>query len=908
MTRSLRLVRRALPLALLLGALGCSGGLNCGSGCAQGYPYPQTATSVPNGTRAVDDGVRLRLTQAGLDFIVSHLRPVLAQAFGGEQNGQFRVVLPPGQLAGSAVEYGRASSDPFEEYPATVIVDAEALGNNIDVELVESDNAIRVVFEDIPIGVDMRLFSDWGLGNAACNLTGTSPQYGGAPYLTGLTLEALVKPRVGSGAECDEAGGVGECIKIDVDIVRVDVDPRGDLGSEDIELDTPPSCPGNCGITSCSNQPDGAGGCSEACSDTRIPFVDEDGNAECVGVCTVADIGIDVIAEILGVIEPLLGGLLDDALQRAVTNALEDVDGAPLSISSRQDIAAAAPGVLPSSALDLGFAIAPTANAFDVSTPPGGALGMDVVLKSGFEAAPPLDDSEGLTVPHPCVRPIEGVTFADLYGDGVRGEFEVPDNLVQPLTGSYDGRAYHLGASLAKPAVNQILFALYNTGALCLEIDSDAINRLTNGGFQLSAATLDLLTSGKLKQFADADAPAILAVNPSQPPVVRYGAGTAEEGHMIIEWPKVEVGFYVLMFERFSRVFAVQADISMQIAVFNDPGTGTLRISVVDGPNVTGFEETYNELLPGVDFTEVLEQLLGVAFDAALGDGLEFNFDIGNALSGALGVPIFIDFRGIETVPAGTDREFLNVYLAMTDTPPQPKTVAPTFVGLSREPGVLRMVDAEQLGRGQRALPTGEVRVDVGDGDAREWFARVDFGAWRGPLRATDDVVVVRDAKLRAAGEHTITLRSRLRDDVNSLETEGQTVSVWVDAVDPTVALARRGDQLVAAGADDATPAGGMVYAWQLDDGAWSDFSTNASLPLDGLKAHRVAVKAQDLAGNVSRVVGVDVGTEQRRLRVDREAESAQSMGCASTSSASSATPLAAALVGLLALRRRRRR
>ncbi|MBM4281147.1 MAG: hypothetical protein FJ137_10440 [Deltaproteobacteria bacterium] len=901
-----RFVRRALPFALLLGALGCSGGLNCGSGCAQSYPYPQTATSVPNGTRAIDDGIRARLTQEGLDFLVTQLRPLLASSLGGEQNGQLRVVLPAGQLAGSAVEYGRGSTDPFEVYPATVIVDAEALGASIDVELIEASDAIRVSVVDIPIGVDMRLFSDWGLGNAACNLTGTSPEYGGAPYLTGLTLEALVRPRVGSGAECDEAGGVGECIKIDVDIVRVDVDPRGNLGSEDIEFATPPSCPGSCGAFTCSTTPDGPGGCSEACSDLPLRIVDEDGNAECVGVCTVAGVGIEVVFEVIGVLEPLLGDLLDDALQTALESALEDVDGAPLSISSRQDIAAAAPGVLPASALDLGFAVAPTAGAFDVNVPAGGALGIDVILKSGFEAAPPLDDSEGLTVPHPCVRPITGVTFADLYGDGVRGEFEVPDDALVPLTGRFDGAAYHLGASLAKPAVNQILFALYNTGALCLEIDSDAINRLTGGGFQLSAATLDLLTSGKLKQFADADAPAILVVNPSQPPVVRYGAGTADEGHMIIEWPDVEVGFYVLMFERFARVFAVQADVSMQIAVFHDPGSASLRISVVDGPNVQNFEETFNELLPGVDFTEVLEQLLGVAFDAALGDGLEFNFDIGNALSDALGVPIYIDFRGVETVPEGDDREFLNVYLAMTSTPPQPRTAAPPFVGLSREPGVLRMVDAEQLGRGQHARPTGEVHLDVSDGDAREWFARVDFGAWRGPLRAGGDELVVRDAKLRAAGEHTITMRSRLRGDTGSLEPDGQTVSVWVDALAPDVRLERRGAALVALGSDDATPAGGLVYAWQHDDGAWSDFATTATLPLDGLVARRVAVKAQDLAGNVSRVVGVDVAIEQRRLRADREAEALASAGCAATGGTASA-PVVGALVALWLLARRRR-
>jgi hypothetical protein len=891
---------------------GCSGGLNCGSGCAQSYEYPQSTASVPNGTRAVDDGIRVRLTQEGLDFLVANLRPLLATAFGEEQNGQFRVALPPGQLLGDTVEYGRASTDPFEEHPATVVVDANALGSNIAVELLDDENAIRVSFDDIPIGLDLRLFSDWGLGNAACDVVGTSADYGGAPYLTGVSLEALVRPRVGVGDECDESGGVGECLKVEVDIVRVDIDPRGDLGSEDIEIDTPPACPGDCGAFSCDTEPDGPGECSEACSDTRIPFIDEDGNAECIGVCTLADLGFDFVFEIVGVIEPLLGGLLDDFLQSAITNALEGVDGAPISFSTRQDIAGRLPNILPPSTLDIGLAIAPTGNAFDVNTPAGGALGMDIVLKSGFEAAPPLDNGSGDAVPHPCVRPFEGVDFATLYGDGRRGEFEVPDNLVVPLDGTHEGRPYHLGASLALPAVNQVLFALYNTGALCLEIDSDAIYRLTGGAFQVSAATLDLLTNGRLRQFADENAPALLVVNPSQPPVVRYGAGTTEEGHMVIEWPDVEVGFYVLMFERFSRVFAVQTDISMQIAVFNDPGTGTLRISVVDGPNVDNFEETYNELLPGVDFTTVLEQLLGVAFDAALGDGLEFSFDIGDTLSSTLGVPLFIDFRGIETVPAGDNRQFLNVYLAMTSERPLMRTAAPPFVGLAREPGVLRMVDAEALHHGQRAVPTGEVHIDVSDGDAREFFARVDFGAWRGPLMAVDDVVTVRDPKLFAAGEHSITVRSRLRSDVNSLEAEGQTIQVFVDAKAPVVRLDRLGDRIVASGQDDTTPATGLAFALQLDDGAWSEFSTTASWSVDELKARRLAVKAQDLAGNVSRIASLDVEVEKRRLRQDREAENAQDSamaGCASLPETTSpaAVPWACALAAVLAWKRRRR-
>ena len=54
--------------------------------------------------------------------------------------------------------------------------------------------------------------------------------------------------------------------------------------------------------------------------------------------------------------------------------------------------------------VDLGFSVGPTGSAFDVNVPAGGNLGMDLILKSGFEAAPALDPNELAEVPHPCVR------------------------------------------------------------------------------------------------------------------------------------------------------------------------------------------------------------------------------------------------------------------------------------------------------------------------------------------------------------------------------------------------------------------------------------------------------------------------------------------------------------------------
>lgn len=913
MNRPLTL-RRVLPVGFLLASLGCSGGLNCGSGCANDYVYGTTAASVPNGVRGVDDGVRMRLSQGGLDFLRENLAGILTTQFPTVPGrpGVIAIELPPTQLAGDFSTGIGLGEGPEEVYPTKLLLDVSDFATNLTLEFVDAGNGIRMAVRDLPVGIDARVFAqlDLGIGspNAACQLVGTNcpgndPDCG---VITELSFSMLISPRVGRGAECDETGGIGECLKVDVELENFDL---GDIGAGSLEIELPPNT-GNLSLSISDQQGcdrgDAPANCSPTCSD-RVAFDPTGANDECETLCATVDFLSDIILSIGGAILTLLDPLLEPILEQAIIGALEDVDGAPIAASGRFDIAAAAPGVLPESALDLGFSIAPTGNAFDVNGA-GTALGMDMILKSGFEAAPPLDANDGSSVPHPCVRPIEGAEFATLFGDGVRGEFEAAN--VEALTGTFNGAPYHLGASLAKPALNQVMFSLYNTGALCLEINSDAVNNLTGGAFQLTAATLDLLTQGKLKQFADANAPAIIALSPSQPPVITYGAGTVEEGHIKVSWPDVEISFYVLMFERFSRIFAVSTDISLELAVFNDPATETLQISVVNGPTIDGFVENYNELLPGVNFQEVLESLIGVVFDAALGDeGLQFEYDVGSALGDALGVPIFIDFQGIETVPV-TDREFLNIYLSMTSTPPQPQTVSPTSMRLANEPGLLRLPEAEDVRHVDRAtLPTGEVHVDVDDGDNREFFVRIDFGAWRGPLRAHQGEIIVRDGKLALAGEHTLYVRSRGIGDPNSLEPaeEAARLTLWVDPSPPTVELQVNGDIVTAVGDDNVTPFNQLVYSWQVGDNDASDFDDEATLDLDDVnvkEGSRIVVRARDLAGNISRAAVIDSKVAKLRLKDQREADDSLLGGCAATPAS---TTWLLALAGLAFFTRRLR-
>ena len=879
---------------------GCSGGLSCGGGssCLNGYAYPQTQAQVPNGVQAVDDGVRLRMTQAALDFLSEHMKEILLGALGEDPNnpGYVRLEIPGQQTIIDGTVTVTLGEGPNEQYPTAILIDANELASRLTFTFQEgADEGIRLRAVDVPVGLDARIFTEVDFGftaTAACQIDGTNPDYGPGIF-TGITLDILVRPDVGTGAQCDL--GQGQCLLIEVDVLDAQL---GDFGANSIEITSPPRC---------TSGSDGTGPCSEECSDT-VAFVDNNGDRECTSFCPVYDFGVDLVAGIAGFIEPLIESFLDDLLDVAIRQALADVDGSPLSASNRLDLAAFAPGLLSSTTLDLGYSIQPTGNAFDVNCPAGNCgetRGMDIILSSGFEAAP--DPTGQVPVPHPCALPYRGADFNALYGT-TSGELETEG--AQALTGELGGTTYHLGASLAEPAINQMLFGAYNAGALCLELTTEGVHALTGGAFQLSAGTIDLLTGGKLRQFAQPTAPAVVAINPIQPPIVTYGAGTLDEGHIAVDWPEVEVSFYVLMYERYARIFGVAANVSMQLSVFNDPETRTLHISVVDGPTVDGFETKYNELLPDVDFTGVLESLLGLAFDTALGDGLEFDYDVGNALADQLGIPVYIDFRGIETVPE-TNREFLNVYLTLTDEPPQPFSAPLPPIVVDDEAGLYTVADPSAP-RAQHVLPTGEVRIvgDVSSGGApldhgSEYFALVDFGAWKGPFRTGDDgALVVRDPKLSLVGQHVVKLRGRLIGEPNSLVPydEAVDVVVWTDPEAPKVSLTIDGEAVRAHGVDVGTAPGLLQWAWRTDDGEWTDFGDAPSLPLDDVAGRRVSARAKDLAGNVSQPATLDVAAARAAL-AKRGVVLGEDGGCASPSSS---TIGALALLALAARRRRR--
>lgn len=841
--------RTALLLAFSLTAVACAdSGAGCGSGmtCGGSYEYPQS--TLANGVLPVDDSVRFRLTQTGLDFLQERLPDLL----GGLSDVLASDPLNPAFLrmeVSDAIVLRDASprvalgvdSDAEWSHPTTFWIRRQPILDELHFELFETEDAVGARIDDLVIGLDGRVYvTTLGGGEAACEIAGTSTAVcppeatsgcDDVGLLTTLSFDILVTPRIGSGVECD-VPALGECFKLDVEVANVVL---GDFDASSIEVDASQSCNTN------------PGDCDGECSDTGT--FDSDGDAECSATCGAGDWLIDAAAGIAGVLEGTLDQFLDDMINDALGDALEDIDGMPATASARLELATLVPDFA-AHALDLGYELAPSEQAFDVNCAPGtdcrAAIGLDIVTRTGVEAAP--DEAPGDAVPpHPCVIALDEPGFTALYG---APQFGAP--LDVPLTGEFEGEPYHLGLSVARGGVNQALYAAYNTGVLCIDVDSEAIHALANGAFPLSAGTLNTLSGGLLEQYTPSSSPAVVTVAPSQPPVASFGAGDESEGHLVLDWQDVRVSFYVLLYERFARVFAVDVDLAVELSALYDDSTQVLELSVTSGPTLSGYEQVYSELLPGVEFAEVLEGLLGSLLDQFLGEQLSFALPLGldGLLADATEAPIGVEVRGIETTgPSGT-RERFNMYFALTDLGAAP---------LSR-PAIGAVVvsslegDTVTLGGAYRAIE-----------DGLEVLARVDGGAWHGPLTSEGGAIALAHPRLRFPGLHDVEVRARRAGSHGAWTHARAAVEVpsttGHDGV-PRVRLVRDGALVRAL----AAGGGALELAWATD-GVWSDFGAEATRPLSELDGvRRLSAMARDEAGTRSRPFTIDLATRAWRL------------------------------------------
>ncbi|MEW5852133.1 MAG: hypothetical protein AB2A00_25315 [Myxococcota bacterium] len=919
-------------------AISCGGlaGPSCGGCAPANYVYPSKNMQ---GTEVVDDGVRARITERGLDFIAAHFKDILREQFPPDPNGDpniARFPLPTQQFTDFDTSFGDLticlmgnSQDGACPNPgnvqSAVTLDLNQLEDKITVDFIDgTPGGIRVVARDLLLGLDGRINTtvrpfDLFDTDAECDLHGETVLPGSFPPFTvgSIDITAEIYPSVSTDpAVC--LTGAAQCFVARVQVTDAAINGVG-LG-----VSTPPMC--NTGDPRCS----------EACSDTfgfscstnacfdfgDQPFCpDPTGDCECRSFfCPVYGFGATILGQIADFLFTVLEPVLDNLFTAALNSALDQFNGQPLSFTGQVDVAAFAGGLVPglSGANPLGFTMAPTNNAFSVTCPPGTndcaeRKGMDLHLHSGFEAV--HDPQNERPSPSDCVPLVDGAKFVQLYQDVA---FQAADGL--PLNGEFldssnNARIYDLGASVARATLNQMGYAVHNAGVLCLSLDSYALHGISGGSFSLTAGALDLLTGGRLAKYTDPKSPVLLALAPAEPIVFTFGAGTTDDPHLQISMKEMHVSIYVMMYERHARVFEVTTDVFAGLNVNVDPVTHELTIAVASGPEIDNFQQVYNELLPDVDWSDLLPSLINVALGAILNQEISFNYDISPLLSDAMGgVPVYLVFEALQTEAVNGQREFLNLYLSLSETDPNPLTIpvqprlqpssdVQTWYrdldGVPRASGMARLI-----GPLEAPLPT-EIRYSY----------KVDFGPWHDWVApAADGHLYVEDSKLGLVGEHTVYVRAMKAGHWGSLSEEPEVVKVWTDPAPPRVWLNRAEGRVAVRAEDRVARPEQLQMRWRVDGGEWKSWSEVQDIDEDELEgAYVLEVQARDPAGNVSEAEVLGLRSSERPVTSGdapaAESTSQQSDGCV-CAQPSERNGLGAAMVlaGLVLVRVRRRR
>ncbi len=847
---SKRLPRFGLMIVASFFLYGCTGGLSCGgnneeaAGCGGRTFFPNDDRI---GTEQVENGIRARMTQQALSFVTDNIGELLTNGLLEDvidvSEGWIRVNLADdGPIVVSDASYaeltfGQDPSDEREKYGFELLIGQEAFTENFRLEFVEAGDRIELQARDenggpifvtatssgifvelleLPLGIDTRAyvrssFQGIPLESFACNIFGANdsictPENPNCGAVTRASTAAFVYPEVLEGPSCRLGGG--ECINIFVDFQRVDID----IDNTSIEIEQPTSCE----VT--PNDPD----CTWLCTDGLFGGYP---NNECNTLCNATDFAADGITFVLGFMTERFQQFMDDALETAVRRGLRNLNGSPLSAAFRVNLRESVPEIFAEDTHDLAIGINPTGDAFAVNCPDGQcdeAKGMDLVLKAGFAAVKDRDPNlaEGqnetlVSAVHPCVPEITTQKFQELYGSLV---FDAAR--IQSLNGLADGEPYAFGASLTDSALNQAFYAAYNAGAFCLEVDTDNLYRLTNGSAIVNTRLLDtFFPTADVRRFTDSDAPVLVSIQPSEPPVIALGSGSGADPHLNFSWRNVQLSLYYMIFDRYSRVVSMTTDITTGLNFVQDPeNPSVLVLSIDQSPQLSNIQQTYNELFdntdsngnPIVDFPGTLRELLADFLSGVIEGNFAIDIDISDALTNLIGVETPIVLKDIERV-SRNESEFLNLYLAFEGD----------LQGAAYAPST---PISYMAGREMTALQNRH-RLDVSDALLRETFdsrlheadeilLRKNGGAWLGPKTLDEwkeEGLGVMDAtQLQKIDAYVV--------DRPGLGIRHRVLGGQLQSARPDIRFTKR-DQILRVDAIDYAETD--EFQWRFDDGVW---------------------------------------------------------------------------------------
>lgn len=484
----------------------------------------------------------------------------------------------------------------------------------------------------------------------------------------------------------------------------------------------------------------------------------------------------------------------------------------------------------------------------------GLSLGVQVGLYAGNDACVPV-------APMPSTEPVA--------------------RSVELVSGRDDkDEAFMLGVGIDSGVFDLGLWALQQSGALCLALDSatslgGSSPPLTTGLIGLLFGIGDSLNAlTRVSQAPDiSDAALLFAVRPQEPPSVELGRGAVEgtsvtSPSLVLHMPRLYLDMYAWVDGRYVRIFTLDADLALPLALVPSEDGGSVRILRGELDDIfTRAEVIDAELLSAEEIEAIpaalpaLVSILEGALPAELTDPI--------ALPEVSGLRLRLGEAGISTFE---DDTMLAIVADLEGA------AGPAALGLVDAPEVrasvreVRLPEAADLEAAEAARAAGgvvdlgalrpSVLVDVetiGRSGAREHSYRLNGGLWRQFSAGT--ALRIDDPALLLEGTHEIEIQSRDAASGADLSRVSAPLSVSVDLSLPEVwvALAEDGGATVSARdrlwGEDLRVVWRAVERGESGPGDWQVLAADGVIGAEALAgADAIEVEATDPAGR-SRLV-----------------------------------------------------
>lgn|GEM_PF-3298425 len=410
------------------------------------------------------------------------------------------------------------------------------------------------------------------------------------------------------------------------------------------------------------------------------------------------------------------------------------------------------------------------------------------------------------------------------------------------------------GIGINEYFLRKFFWDAFNSGLLCLNIDSSTVPQLTSGVLSMLLPSLKELTNGK-------NTSVIISLRPTKAPEVKIGKGILKlNGEnreifrplIILTIPQLSIDFYAVVFDRFTRIFTLTADLEVPVALDivesqvpdpNDPNKMITKVELVpvlgDLTNaIKNITISNSELLAEKpeDIAKQLSSLIGTLVGPLLGGAGLSGFEIpdlqgfllkirnisGEVPYDTINDPNCNDYN--ESAPA-CYYKFMNIYADLDLAQGSP---APHYTP---------SIEIKRVERGKIIFANSD--------EGYEYSFRINRGLWSFFRSGREIVIDTPETNFEAKYSIDIRYRKKGSDVYRSID---RSIVAIADFTPPVVKIHRDGDNIRIDADDNVSLRDKILVEYSFDGKNFTKADRDSISLING--ADRIYIRAIDEAGN----------------------------------------------------------